>query len=418
MAFDRIEYYLDKVRFYAPSWILNKALKILGGKTVLADYYLSRTLNVGISYSDAISTFKKIRSLKDWIPAWYRLGLEREAMARKAENENRICSANDLWMMARAAYYIAQFPYFEDSELKNKIYRRCAEAYRHAAPRLHPPAVRLEIPFRTTSLPAYLRIPDNGTPEICLIVIGGIDGVKEEGQYYSEYFVRRGFSVLTFDCPGTGEAWQRIKMDPDYGSISKAVTDYLSKYEPGFEAVQHASSHPSDTTEFKLSKGSCSGIAAPTQLRKIKFSKFGVMGLSLGGNIAIHFAAGGVIGSCVVVSPPFEPHLYFHKLFFIIRRAAQYIIGGEKNLDIFLKRISLKEIVPKVRCPLLIVGGGMDAILPGEDALRLHESAPEPKKLLFYEDGTHVCPEYNVEMMGEIEKWFRSTLVVSEKRLK
>jgi dienelactone hydrolase len=374
MAFDRIKYYLDKMRFYAPSWILNRALRILGGKTVLADYYLSRTLNVGISYSDAIHTFKKIRSLEDWIPAWYRLGLKREAMARKAEDEKRICSANDLWMMARAAYYIAQFPYFENSELKDKMYSRCAEAYRHVAPRLYPPAMRLEIPFRTTFLPAYLRIPEWGTPEICLIVIGGIDGVKEESHYYSEYFVRRGFSVLTFDCPGTGEAWLRVKMDPDYGSVAQAIMDYLSKYE------------------------------------KMKFSNFGVMGLSLGGNIAIHFAADGNIGSCVAVSPPFEPHLYFYKLFFIIRRAAQYVIGGEKNLDVFLKRISLKEIVPKVKCPLFVIGGGMDAILPGEDALKIHELAPEPKKIAFYEDGTHVCPEYNIEIMGEIEKWFRKTL--------
>ena len=378
MAFDRIKFYLDKVRFYAPSWILNRALRVLGGKRVLADYYLSRTLNVGISYSDAVHTFQEIRSLEDWIPSWYRLGLKREAMAVKAEEEKRTCSAADLWMMARAAFYTAQFPFFGNTELKDKIYRRCAQAYRHAAPQLNPPAMRLEIPFQKTYLPAYLRIPEKGTPEICLIVIGGIDGVKEESHYYSEYFVRRGFSVLAFDAPGIGESWSRVKMDPNYGSVAKAVTEYLQKYE------------------------------------KMKFSYFGVMGLSLGGNIAVHFAVSGVsVRSCVVISPPFEPHLYFHKLFFIIRQAAQHVIGGGENLDLFLRRISLKEVVPHVRCPLFVIGGGMDAILPGEEALKVYQHAPEPKRILFYEDGTHVCPEYSVEMMGEIEKWFRQTLTTS-----
>lgn len=374
MAFDRIRFFLDKIRFYSPSWLLNKALKILGGKRVLADYYLSRTLNVGISYSDAIRIFKRINSLEDWIPSWYRLGLEREAMAVKAEEEKRDRSSVELWMMARAAFYIAQFPYFKKTELKDKIYHRCVEAFKYAAPKLSPPAVRLEIPFRSISLPAYLRIPANGTPEICLVIIGGIDGVKEEIHYYSDYFVRRGFSVLTFDPPGIGESWLRVKMDPDYGSVAEAVTQYLRKYE------------------------------------EVKFSNFGILGLSLGGNIAMHFAARNLVQSCIVVSPPFEPHLYFYKLFFLIRQAAQHVIGGNENLDVFLKQISLKEVVPKIRCPLFVIGGAMDAILPGEEALKVYEHASCPKRLLYYEDGTHVCPEYSIEMMGEIEKWFRQTL--------
>jgi 2,6-dihydroxypseudooxynicotine hydrolase len=282
-------------------------------------------------------------------------------------------------MMARAAFHMAQFPFFGHPILKQKIYQRCVEAYLKAAPRLDPPARRIEIPFRHTQLPGYLRLAPSGYPEICLVILAGIDGVKEETHYYGEYFVQRGFSVLYFDAPGLGESWGRIKMDPDYQEVGRAVFNYIHHF------------------------------------KEVRFSKVGLLGLSLGGNMAIHIAASEVpIQSCAVVSPPFDPRSYFKKLFFLVQRAAHHIIGDSEQLDHFMESISLKNVAQKVKCPLLMIGGARDRILPGQDVIKLYESVSAPKKIFFYPDATHCCPERSVEMLWEIERWFRRTLFLEK----
>lgn len=364
-----------KRRLLQQPWVLEWMLRIWGGKRILGDYFLSRSLSIGVPLADIIYAFNKISSMSHWVKSWYGLGIHREFLAEEADKEGLSRSSTALWMMARAAFHMAQFPFFGNPNLKQKIYRRCAHAYLKAAPRLDPPAKRIEIPFRDTHLPGYLRISSFGSPDICLVILAGIDGVKEETHYYGEYFVQRGFSVLYFDAPGLGESWERIKMDPYYQRIGRAVFDFLTSY------------------------------------KEVHFSKIGLLGLSLGGNMAVHIAASEVpIGSCVAVSPPFDPRSYFKNLFFLVQQAAHHIIGESASLDHFMEMISLKDISKKVQCPILLIGGDQDNILPGRDVLEVYNCVPEPKKLIFYPDATHCCPEYSVEMLLEIERWFRKTL--------
>jgi 2,6-dihydroxypseudooxynicotine hydrolase len=361
-----------KRRLLQQPWALEWMLRIWGGKRILKDYFLSRSLSIGVPLADILDAFNKIRSMTHWVKSWYSLGIRRQSLAEEAEKDEMSRSATALWMMARAAFHMAQFPFFGNPTLKQKIYQRCANAYLKAAPHLDPPARRIEIPFRHTHLPGYLRVASAGSPEICIVILAGIDGVKEETHYYGEYFVQRGFSVLYFDAPCLGESWERVRMDPYFQGIGRAVFNFLN-----------------DDKEFH-------------------FSKIGLLGLSLGGNMAVHIAASDVpVQSCVAVSAPFEPKNYFRDLFFLVQQAAHHVIDESAPLDRFMEMISLKDISQRVRCPLLLIGGDKDNILPGKDILKIYEIAPEPKKLIFYPDGTHCCPEHSVEMLLEIERWFR-----------
>lgn len=363
-----------RASIFRKPWALEWALRIWGGKKILADYFLSRCLTIGVSYPDALSVFTKIKSRDDWVLCWYKLGIRCEYLAKKAESDKLQPTATHFWMMARAAYHVAQFPFFENLEMKSRIYKRCVDAYGRAAPHLHPPARKVEIPFRNTNLPGYLRLSSNPESQDILVIFGGIDGVKEEIHYYGEYFVSRGFSVLYFDAPGIGESWERLKMDPDYVGLGQALYHFLE------------------------SAG------------EKKFSKINLMGISLGGNIAIHIAASSVpIHRCIAICAPMHPSRYFKKLLFLIQQAAYHVIGSPEFLDNFMERISLKGVVERVDCPILIIGGGRDAIIPGSEALAIYEMASEPKKLLYYKDATHCCPERTSEMFYEIEKWLKGS---------
>ncbi|MBI1882980.1 MAG: alpha/beta hydrolase [Chlamydiae bacterium] len=357
--------------FLRKAWALEWSLRLWGGKRVLSDYFLSRSLSVGVPLSDAMDVFREIRSMEDWVRLWYGLGLRRERLALEAEREERMMSAASFWMMARAAFQMAQFPFYGYPDLKDRIYRRCAAAYRKAVPYLVPPPHVIEIPFRSFQLPGYLRFPVKDPQDLCVVILGGIDGVKEEMHYYADYFVARGFPTLYFDAPGLGESWRQVKMTPDYEELGKAIYRFLSNY------------------------------------NGTPFSKIGLFGISLGANMAVHMAASAIpFQGCVVVSPPFHPKDYFRHLFFLIQKAAYHVIGGKGPLHEFMEKISLEKVAPRVKCPMLIVGGERDTILPGEEALLLYEKVTAPKRLLFYEDGTHGCPEHTVETLWEAEKFF------------
>lgn len=360
-------------RILRKKWALEWALRIWGGKKILANYFLSRSLSIGVPLAYTLSVFEKIRSLEDWVKCWYRLGVQCEGMAQAAQVEGLTYTATNFWLITRAVFHMTQFPFYGHPELKQKIYRRSALAYREAAPYLEPKAQRFEIPFRSVHLPGYFRQASGDGAQTCLIILGGIDGVKEETHYYGEYFVKRGFSVFYFDAPGLGESWDFIKLDPNFQELGEAVFKFIEMQWPG------------------------------------QFSNISLLGISLGANQAIHMAASSIpFRSCVVVSPPFTPRAYFHTLSFLVQSAAAHIVGGPEFLNDFMERISLKDIAPKVRCPILVIGGAQDSIIPGSETLKVFEAVPQPKKLIFYPDGTHVCPEHTIEMLWEIEKWLKN----------
>jgi 2,6-dihydroxypseudooxynicotine hydrolase len=69
--------------------------------------------------------------------------------------------------------------------------------------------------YENTSLPAYLRLPDGEGPHPCVILVCGLDSVKEQELHWEEELVHRGIATLSFDGPGQGEMWFRMKTRAD-----------------------------------------------------------------------------------------------------------------------------------------------------------------------------------------------------------
>jgi 2,6-dihydroxypseudooxynicotine hydrolase len=57
----------------------------------------------------------------------------------------------------------------------------------------------------------------------------------------------------------------------------------------------------------------------------------------------------------------------------------------------FFECINLEGVASRIRCPLLIVHGGLDTITPIENATRLAAEAGGPVETLIWEDSGHCC---------------------------
>ncbi len=70
------------------------------------------------------------------------------------------------------------------------------------------------MPYAGSTLAAYLRVPPAPTqlPPV-VIMIPGLDSVKEELQATAEYLLSRGLAVIAIDGPGQGEAEYELPIE-------------------------------------------------------------------------------------------------------------------------------------------------------------------------------------------------------------
>ena len=101
-------------------------------------------------------------------------------------------------------------------------------------------------------------------------------------------------------------------------------------------------------------------------------------GESLGAGVAIGLAAERPPAALVLRSP-------FTSLADVGRRHYPYLPVRQLLKD----RYDSVGRIPAVRCPILIVAGGADSIVPAEQSRRLHDAAPAPKRYVEVPDAGH-----------------------------
>jgi 2,6-dihydroxypseudooxynicotine hydrolase len=57
----------------------------------------------------------------------------------------------------------------------------------------------------------------------------------------------------------------------------------------------------------------------------------------------------------------------------------------------FAQELNLADAAPRIKCPLLIVFGSGDRIIPPSEGERLAAAARGPVDYVVYEEGNHVC---------------------------
>lgn len=227
---------------------------------------------------------------------------------------------------------------------------------------------------RGERLSGLLFFPPSRKKLPAVVICHGFTSSKYTKIRLARNIYRKGFAVLIFDASGCGESGGSFE---DY-TITRYVNDLRS---------------------------------AVNFLRNQKFvdKKLGIAGHSLGGMIALIYAAKyGGVQAVIPVDAPY--HL-------LKDRGAEYPFAGRKFLDswrrkkfetfgvrITRKRVprrlsynfvqdsvkyDLRRLVRKIKCPVIVVQGDRDNTVPPRHAIEIFSHANFPKDLIFVSGVNH-----------------------------
>ncbi len=351
-------------------------------------HWYTRFLLCGLDLSRIRRVVSRIDSWAGWCEQWCREGDHLDGLAKEALTRDDPISAERLFHEAAGCYHIGQHIFYMDPEQKNRGQEKVRKMYRKAIAlyEAQRKPVALEIPFRNRTIPSYLwRIEGKKHPLI--ILINGMDNLKEtEQHHFAQHLIKEGFNVLTFDGPGQGEMWDRMKFIPDYHEAVSAILDWLE---------QNEKDH-------------------------VDLERIGALGFSMGGYLA-PLAAGfdgriacavGNGGPAYLLDSPKREGLEPMGINPLWHRGFLYMTGKSDYRDAIAQfDINISKAPPMDR-PLLIFHSGNDKVIPNG---RIHgeyfmDWAVGEKELKFYPDGDHVCANYLDEVIPYTVHWFMKYL--------
>jgi len=205
----------------------------------------------------------------------------------------------------------------------------------------------------------------------------GLDSCKEEMDAYERHFLERGMATLAFDGPGQGEAEYDLPIRGDYEVPVRAVFDWLQT-----------------RTDLDAQRA-------------------GLWGVSLGGYYAPRAAAFEKRAkACIALSGPYNMGAHWDGLPELTRRAFQVRAKcatpeeGRRHAH----TLSLEGIAGQITCPLFLVAGKQDRIIPWQDAERLASEVGGPVELLLVEDGNHVVNNRAYRYRTQTADWMADRL--------
>jgi len=205
----------------------------------------------------------------------------------------------------------------------------------------------------------------------------GLDSTKEEGEAYEAPFLARGMATLIFDGPGQGEAQYDFAIRGDYEVPVKAVLDYI---------------------------GTRSDLDS---------ARIGMWGVSLGGYYAPRAAAFDKrIKACIALGGPFNWGAAWDGLPELTREAFR-VRSHCKTQEEARKNaatLSLEGIAQNITCPIFIVNGRLDRIVPAKDAERLAREVRGPVELMMIEDGNHIATNRAYRWRSQSADWMKEKL--------
>jgi len=319
---------------------------------------IPRYIATGVDPNDMQRLVSQIDRWDDWCRIWSDEAKRHEDLAREATANNRKLTAAEAWLRASINYHYGKHLFGAKPAEYQAAQTNMLRCYASAAAGIEPTMERIAIPFGQHQLHAYLRRPSDLTRPPVAVILPGLDAAKEELHSWSDSFVHRGLATLTLDGPGQGECADSQPITPEWGKVLSAVIDVLERR--------------SD----------------------VDAARVGVVGQSLGALYApLSAALEPRIKACVANCGPFNfgpvlPHMpeVSQDLF----RIRAHLRTREEALA-YAHKLSLESVAEQIKCPLLIVFGARDKIIPASEGDRLARAVTGPVDLVVYEEGNHVC---------------------------
>ncbi|HXM81782.1 MAG TPA: alpha/beta fold hydrolase [Burkholderiales bacterium] len=318
-------------------------------------HWAPRFVSNGVLLADFEEVTASLERWDDWCTAWSARARIHEDLGRNALKDGYRLTAGEHLVRAAIYYHFAKFVFVQDPAQMRAAHMKAVACYRDALPMLRPPGERVAIAFSGHTLFGVLRKPKESNCPV-LVMAPGLDSTKEELHAYEDSFLNRGIAVLAFDGPGQGEAEYEIPICGDYERAAKAVVDWIERR------------------------------------TDLDSKKIAIWGVSLGGYYAPRAAAYEKrFKACIALSGPFDWAQIWDALPQLTRDTFRVRSHSKNESD--AKRhaatLTLKDAAKNITCPLFIVAGRQDRLVPAAEAEQLARSASGPVELLMVEDGGH-----------------------------
>jgi dienelactone hydrolase len=330
------------------------------------EHWGNRFTSNGTDYADVEATLRRIIRWEDWCREWGRTASGYEELAEAAEKDGRTITAAGAWRRAALCWHWGKFVFTDYPDQQRAAHDRVVDCFRRGAAGLG--AMPVRVPYQGIELAAYLRLPRGPRRPPVVIMLPGLDSVKEELQATAEYFLARGLAVLAVDGPGQGETEYLLPIEPAYEKVATAIVDHLRSRDDVGERI-------------------------------------GLYGVSLGGYYAARSAAYEPrLTAAVALAGPYLLSEDWDTKPPQTKRTFQVRSGGaDPGL------LTLVEAAPLITRPLLVVHGGRDTLVPPWHAERLTEAAPGAE-LLMYPDGNHGVTNHAYESRSRMADWLAGRL--------
>jgi dienelactone hydrolase len=339
-----------------------------------AKHWALRFVSNGVELGAFQSTIQRIERWEQWCSEWGVTARGYEELAEAAEARGDTLTAGESWVRAAICWHFGKFVFIDDLTQQRAAHNRTVADFRKGMASLEPPAERVEIPYGRRRLAGILRRPSGVKKPPVVVLIPGLDSVKEELQYTADHFLRRGLATLSIDGPGQGEAEYELPIEPAYERPVAAVLDWVE------------------------TRGD------------VDASRAGLYGISLGGYYALRGAAHESRLKAVVSNAgPYKFGDLWDQLPPLTRQAFTQRSGASSEPDARRRADLLTlEGVDSVLCPTLLVFGKLDRIIPFSEAERSARIAGV--ELVTYETGNHGVTDQAFESRTMVADWLRRQL--------
>ena len=322
-------------------------------------HWSGRMVSNGMPLADFQDVTTQTKNWDDWCTALSEKGDMHAHLGNESEANGFSLSAGEHFVTAAVCYHFGKFLFVNNPEQMKSTHQKAVEIYTRSLPYLSPPGERVSIPYGKRTLYGNLRKPNGIETPPVVILIMGLDSAKEEMYHNETLFLDRGMATLTFDGPGQGEAEYDHAICPEYEKPVQSVINFIKTR------------------------------------KELDGNSIGLWGVSMGGYYAPRAAAFcEKLKGCIALSGPFDLALCYDSLPELTRACFNYRSGGTNDQEFreIASRMTLRRVAEQISCPLFIVSGLLDRVIPSDHALMLETAAtnaPEIKHLAIA-DGGHV----------------------------
>ena len=340
-------------------------------------HWAPRFIANGVTLTDFEEVTGSIASWDDWCAAWSARAALHEELGRDALARGAHLSAGEHLQRAGVYYHFAKFLFVHDIPQMQAAHAKAVACRALALPHLQPRGERVEMPYQGRWLAGILRKPPGIDRPPVVVMAMGLDSAKEEADCYEQPLLARRMATLSFDGPGQGEGEYDFAIRADYEVAVAAVIDFIETR------------------------------------RDLDAARIGLWGVSLGGYYAPRAAAFEPRASaCMALGGPFDWAAAWDGLPELTREAfrVRSHCDSAEAARSHAATLSLEGVAHRISCPIYIMNGRQDRIVPRAHAERLAREVKGPVTLHIIEDGNHVAANRAYRWRSHSADWMAAQL--------